>query len=71
MVAFMNDRRQSGRRIVDFQGNQFMLADLAAELVMVKAWIDHVGRLVESGAKDYGVEALHRQVARFPISPCG
>ena len=57
MVAFMNDRRQSGRRIVDFQGNQFMLADLAAELAMVKQWIDHVGRLVESGAEDYGVEA--------------
>ena len=57
MVAFMNDRRQSGRRIVDFQGNQFMLADLAAELAMAKEWIDYVGRLVDGGATDYGVEA--------------
>ena len=56
MVAFMNDRRQSGRRIVDFQGNQFMLADLAAELAMVKAWID-CRPPRESGARDYGVEA--------------
>jgi len=42
---------------VDFQGNQFMLADLAGELAMVKEWIDYVGRLVDGGAKDYGVEA--------------
>ena len=29
MVAYMNDRRQSGQRVIDFQGNQFLLADLA------------------------------------------
>ncbi|MEQ9126031.1 MAG: acyl-CoA dehydrogenase family protein, partial [Alphaproteobacteria bacterium] len=33
-VDYINDRRQSGRRIVDFQGVQFMLADLATDLAM-------------------------------------
>ena len=28
-VAYINERRQSGRRIIEFQGIQFMLADLA------------------------------------------
>ena len=39
MVAYINERRQSGRRIVEFQGIQFMLADLATELAMCEAWL--------------------------------
>ena len=57
MVAYMNDRRQSGQRVIDFQGNQFLLADLATELLLVENWLDHVARLVESGAADFGIEA--------------
>ncbi|MCP5155824.1 MAG: acyl-CoA dehydrogenase family protein [Ectothiorhodospiraceae bacterium] len=57
MVAYMNERRQSGRRIAEFQGNQFMLADLASELAMVERWIDYVAELVESDAGDFGLEA--------------
>src|SRR4029453_10070626 len=34
MTAYMNTRRQSGRRIAEFQGNQFLLADLASELAL-------------------------------------
>ena len=30
-VAYINERRQSGRRIIEFQGIQFMLADLASD----------------------------------------
>ena len=57
MTAYMNERRQSGRRIVEFQGNQFMLADLASELALCEAWLDHVADLVDGGATDFGVEA--------------
>ena len=57
MVAYMNTRRQSGRRIAEFQGNQFMLADLASELAMCEAWLDHVADLVDGGADDFGLEA--------------
>jgi len=56
-VAYINERRQSGRRIVEFQGIQFMLADLATELAQCEAWLWHVARLVDGGATEFGVEA--------------
>jgi acyl-CoA dehydrogenase len=56
-VAYINQRKQSGRRIVEFQGVQFLLADLATELAMCEAWLWHVARLVDGGAPDFGVEA--------------
>jgi len=56
-VSYINERRQSGRRIVEFQGIQFMLADMAADLAMCEAWLWHVARLVDGGGTDFGVEA--------------
>jgi len=56
-VGYINERRQSGRRIVEFQGIQFMLADLAAELAMCEAWLWHVARLIDAGETDIGIEA--------------
>ena len=38
-VAYINERRQSGHRIVEFQGIQFMLADMATDLAMCEAWL--------------------------------
>jgi alkylation response protein AidB-like acyl-CoA dehydrogenase len=57
MTAYMNTRRQSGRRIAEFQANQFLLADLASELALCEAWLDHVADLIDGGADDFGVEA--------------
>ena len=57
MTAYMNERRQSGRRIIEFQGNQFALADLATEFALVDGWLDHVAGLVEEGETDFGLEA--------------
>jgi alkylation response protein AidB-like acyl-CoA dehydrogenase len=57
MVAYMNERSQSGRKIVEFQANQFMLADLAAELALVERWVDYVAELVEGPGEDFGLEA--------------
>ena len=56
-VGYINDRRQSGKRIIEFQGIQFMLADLAAELALVENWLWSVGRLVDGGATEFGIEA--------------
>jgi alkylation response protein AidB-like acyl-CoA dehydrogenase len=56
-IAYINERRQSGRRIVEFQGIQFMLADMATDLAQCEAWLWHVARLVDDGAMDFGVEA--------------
>jgi acyl-CoA dehydrogenase len=56
-VAYINERRQSGRRIIEFQGIQFLLADLATDLAMCEAWLWHVAGLVDSGVGDFGPEA--------------
>ena len=56
-VAYINGRRQSGKRIIDFQGIQFLLADLASELALCDAWMVHVASLVDQGIDDMGVEA--------------
>lgn len=57
MVRYMNERRQSGQRIVDFQGNQFSLADMATDLAMADVWLDYVASLLEDGETDFGLEA--------------
>ena len=57
MIAYTNDRKQSNQRVIDFQGNQFLIADLATELLLTENWLDHVAGLVESGAQDFGIEA--------------
>jgi alkylation response protein AidB-like acyl-CoA dehydrogenase len=56
-VAYINERRQSGRTIIEFQGIQFMLADLASELALVENWLWSVGRMIDGGASDFGIEA--------------
>jgi len=56
-IAYINDRRQSGRRILEFQGIQFMVADLAADLALVESWLWQIGERVEAGETDFGIEA--------------
>jgi alkylation response protein AidB-like acyl-CoA dehydrogenase len=51
-VLYINERRQSGRRIIEFQGIQFLLADLATDLAMCEAWLWHVAKLVDRGEAD-------------------
>lgn len=53
----VNERKQFGQRILDFQGVQFILADMATKLATTRAWLYHVGRLIDEGAQDYDVEA--------------
>jgi alkylation response protein AidB-like acyl-CoA dehydrogenase len=57
MIAYVNVRRQSGKKIVEFQGNQFLIADLATELAFCETWLDYVASLVDGGASDFGLEA--------------
>lgn len=56
-VAYINERKQSGRKILEFQGIQFMVADLAAELALVESFLWQVAGWVDAGATDYGIEA--------------
>ena len=56
-VAYMNERQQSSKKLLEFQGLQFNLADLAAELVMCESWLWRVAQMIESGASNIGIEA--------------
>ncbi len=56
-IAYANEREQSRQRVIDFQGNQFTIADLAAELAMVERWLDYVAELVDGGVEDFSMEA--------------
>ncbi|CAG2160713.1 acyl-CoA dehydrogenase family protein [Cupriavidus numazuensis] len=56
-VDYINERRQSGKRILEFQGIQFMLADLATELALCESWLWRVGEMVDAGDPDFGIEA--------------
>jgi alkylation response protein AidB-like acyl-CoA dehydrogenase len=56
-IAYINQRRQSGRKIVEFQGIQFLLADLASELALCERFLWHVGALIDAGESDIGIEA--------------
>lgn len=57
MVAYTNERKQSGRHILDFQGNQFLIADLASELALNECWLDYVAGLVDADEPEFGLEA--------------
>lgn len=56
-TSYINGRKQSGKKIIEFQGIQFLLAELASELALCDSWLMHVGRLVDAGATDIGIEA--------------
>lgn len=56
-VAYINERRQSGRKILEFQGIQFMVADMASELALVEGWLWQLATWVDAGATDFGQEA--------------
>ena len=57
MTGYINQRSQSGRRIIDFQANQFLLADLVSEMALVECWIDRVAAMIDAGDADFGIEA--------------
>ena len=56
-VDYINERQQFSKNIIEFQGIQFMLADMATDLAMCEAWLWHVARMVDGGAEDFGVDA--------------
>jgi acyl-CoA dehydrogenase len=56
-VAYINERKQSGRKIIEFQGIQFMLADMATDLAMCESWLWRLAKLVDSGGSDFSIDA--------------
>ncbi len=56
-VAYINKRQQSGQNIIDFQGIQFMLADMATDLALCESWLWRIGAMIDQGEEDVGIEA--------------
>ncbi len=56
-VAYINERKQSGRKIIEFQGIQFMLADMATDLALCESWLWRLAKLVDNGGSDFGIDA--------------
>jgi alkylation response protein AidB-like acyl-CoA dehydrogenase len=56
-VGYINERRQSGKKIIEFQGIQFMLADMASSLALTENWLWTVGQLIDDGEEEFGIEA--------------
>jgi alkylation response protein AidB-like acyl-CoA dehydrogenase len=56
-LAFARDRSQFGRPILDFQAIEFMLADMAAEIMAAKAMLYRVGWQAARG--EVGRKELH------------
>jgi acyl-CoA dehydrogenase len=56
-VGYINERVQSGRRILENQGIQFMIADMATDLAMCERWLWHVASRIEAGETNIGHES--------------
>ncbi len=48
-VAYAAERKQFGRPVADFQGLQFLLADMAADVERARATYLHAARLKDAG----------------------
>ncbi len=48
-VGYAKERRQFGQRIADFQGIQFMLADMAIQVHAARLMVQHAARQVDAG----------------------
>lgn len=56
-VNYANERIQFGKRIIDHQGLQFMIAEMATQIQAAWQMVLHVGRLMDQGCEDYAAEA--------------
>lgn len=53
-IQYVNERKQSGRRILENQGIQFLIGDLASELALCESWLWQVGRMIDKGYEGIG-----------------
>ena len=56
-IAYINDRKQGGRRIIDNQGIQFLVADLATDIAMIEAFLWRTAAMIDAGETDIATES--------------
>jgi alkylation response protein AidB-like acyl-CoA dehydrogenase len=62
---YARERRQFKKAIVEFQGIQFMLADMATEIEAARALVYHAAALLDAGVQDV---TLHSSMAKLYAS---
>lgn len=63
-VRSTNDRQIFGQRVLDFQGVQFMFADMISKLALARSWMLYVGRLIdEYPAENHELEGSILKIA--------
>ncbi len=56
-VGYAKERKQFGQRVGDFQGIQFMLADMAMQVHAARLMVQHAARQVDAGIRGNSYEA--------------
>ncbi|EGY02648.1 acyl-CoA dehydrogenase [Nitrospirillum viridazoti Y2] len=56
-VKYVNERKQSGRRIIDNQAIQFMIADLATDIAMADCFLWRLAAMIDNGETDFATES--------------
>lgn len=56
-VTYANERIQFGKRIIEHQGIQFMIADMAAQIQAAWQCVLHVASLMDQGYTDFAAES--------------
>ena len=56
-VSYANERTQFGKRIIEHQGIQFMIAEMATQVHAAWQSVLHVARMMDQGYKDFSAEA--------------
>ena len=56
-VQYVNERRQFGQAISEFQATQFKLADLSTELALTESWMRALAARIDAGDEDIAIEA--------------
>ena len=63
-LAYVHERKQFGQSVSSFQGVQWMLADMAAQIEAARALVHYAARLIDSGAKHINkVSAMCKLIA--------
>jgi acyl-CoA dehydrogenase len=56
-ISYANSRKTFGRRLIEHQGMQFMVADMATQIHAAWQLVVHVAKLMDEGSADYSAEA--------------
>ena len=56
-VSYANQRVQFGKRLIQHQGIQFIIAEMATEIQAAWQLLLHLGRLIDQGQEDFSAEA--------------